>query len=68
MTSEISVIICSYTEKRRDNLVAAVESVQQQTLRLKDNKRAWAILAGLTVTTVGYIAGKTIPIQQSRKK
>jgi glycosyltransferase involved in cell wall biosynthesis len=28
----ISVIICAYTEKRWDDLVAAVESVQQQTL------------------------------------
>ncbi len=28
---DISVIICTYTEKRWDNLVAAVESVQQQS-------------------------------------
>jgi glucosyl-dolichyl phosphate glucuronosyltransferase len=29
---DISVIICAYTEKRWDDLVAAVESVQRQTL------------------------------------
>lgn len=29
---DISVIICAYTEERWDDLVAAVESVQQQTL------------------------------------
>jgi GT2 family glycosyltransferase len=29
--SDISVIICAYTEKRWDNLVAAVDSVRQQT-------------------------------------
>lgn len=32
MTQDISVIICTYTEDRWDDLVAAVESVQQQTL------------------------------------
>lgn len=32
MISNISVIICAYTEERWDDLVAAVESVQQQTL------------------------------------
>jgi len=31
-TQDISVIICTYTEKRWEALVAAVESVQQQTL------------------------------------
>lgn len=36
MISEISVIICSYTEKRRDSLVAAVTSVQHQTLQPKE--------------------------------
>jgi len=29
---DVSVIICTYTEKRWDNLVAAVESVQQQSM------------------------------------
>ncbi len=32
MTSRISVIICSYTEKRWNELIAAVESAQRQTL------------------------------------
>ena len=32
MASEISVIICAYTEKRWNELIAAVESVQRQTL------------------------------------
>jgi glycosyltransferase involved in cell wall biosynthesis len=32
MTQDISVIICAYTEDRWSDLVAAVESVQQQTL------------------------------------
>jgi glycosyltransferase involved in cell wall biosynthesis len=36
MASEISVIICAYTEKRWDDLVAAVESVQRQTLSSKE--------------------------------
>ncbi len=36
MTSEISVVICAYTEKRWNDLVAAVASVQRQTLRPKD--------------------------------
>jgi glycosyltransferase involved in cell wall biosynthesis len=31
-TPDISVIICAYTERRWDELVAAVESVQRQTL------------------------------------
>ncbi len=35
-TLDISVIICAYTEKRWDDLVAAVESVQQQTLPPKE--------------------------------
>ncbi len=30
-TLNVSVVICTYTEKRWDNLVAAVESVQQQS-------------------------------------
>lgn len=29
---DVSVVICTYTEKRWDNLVAAVESVQQQSV------------------------------------
>ena len=33
MTQDISVIICTYTENRWDDLVAAVESVHQQTLQ-----------------------------------
>lgn len=33
MTYDISVIICAYTEERWDDLVAAVESVKQQSLR-----------------------------------
>jgi glycosyltransferase involved in cell wall biosynthesis len=36
MTSEISVVICAYTEKRWNELVAAVASVQCQTLPPKD--------------------------------
>jgi glycosyltransferase involved in cell wall biosynthesis len=36
MASEISVIICAYTEKRWNELVAAVASVQCQTLPPKD--------------------------------
>src|SRR5258706_6939394 len=36
MASEISVIICAYTEKRWHELVAAVESVQRQTLSSKE--------------------------------
>jgi glucosyl-dolichyl phosphate glucuronosyltransferase len=32
MIQDISVIICAYTEKRWDDLVAAIESVRQQTL------------------------------------
>lgn len=36
MASEISVVICAYTEKRWDDLVAAVESVQRQTLSSKE--------------------------------
>ena len=35
-TSEISVVICAYTEKRWNYLVAAVASVQRQTLLPKD--------------------------------
>ena len=31
-TNDVSVIICAYTEERWDDLVAAVESVRQQTL------------------------------------
>lgn len=31
MASQVSAIICAYTEKRWDDLVAAVESLQQQT-------------------------------------
>jgi glucosyl-dolichyl phosphate glucuronosyltransferase len=31
-TRDISVIICAYTEKRWDDLVAAVESIKEQTL------------------------------------
>jgi glycosyltransferase involved in cell wall biosynthesis len=31
-THDISVIICAYTEKRWDDLLAAVESVRHQTL------------------------------------
>lgn len=33
---DISVIICAYTEKRWDDLVAAITSVQQQTLPAKE--------------------------------
>lgn len=33
---DISVIICAYTEKRWDDLVAAIESVQRQTLSAKE--------------------------------
>jgi len=35
-TDDISVIICAYTEKRWDDLVAAIESVQQQILPPKE--------------------------------
>jgi glucosyl-dolichyl phosphate glucuronosyltransferase len=35
-TNDISVIICAYTEERWDDLVAAIESVQQQTLSAKE--------------------------------
>jgi glycosyltransferase involved in cell wall biosynthesis len=35
-TNSISVIICAYTEDRWDDLVAAVESVQQQTLQPRE--------------------------------
>src|SRR2546421_2735340 len=35
-THDISVIICAYTEERWDDLVAAVESVKQQTLPPKE--------------------------------
>jgi len=35
-TRDISVIICAYTEKRWDDLVAAVESVRQQTLKFDE--------------------------------
>ena len=31
-TFDISVIICTYTEERWDNLIAAVESVQRQSI------------------------------------
>lgn len=34
--SEISVIICAYTEERWNDLVAAVESIQSQTLGAKE--------------------------------
>ena len=34
--SDISVVICAYTEKRWDDLVAAVASVQQQTLPARE--------------------------------
>src|ERR1700737_1998320 len=33
---DISVIICAYTEERWDDLVAAIESVQGQTLPAKE--------------------------------
>ncbi|HEY0755311.1 MAG TPA: glycosyltransferase family 2 protein [Ktedonobacteraceae bacterium] len=36
MASEISVIICAYTEKRWEDLVAAVESVRSQALPAKE--------------------------------
>lgn len=36
MISDISVVICAYTEKRWNELVAAVASVQSQTLPPKD--------------------------------
>ena len=36
MMQDISVIICAYTEKRWDELVAAVESVQRQTLQPRE--------------------------------
>ncbi|MFL5627062.1 MAG: glycosyltransferase family 2 protein [Ktedonobacteraceae bacterium] len=36
MISDISVVICAYTEKRWDELIAAVASVQCQTLPPKD--------------------------------
>src|SRR5579859_5589620 len=32
-TFDISVIICAYTEERWDNLIAAIESVKQQTFQ-----------------------------------
>ena len=35
-TADISVIICAYTEKRWDDLVAAVASIQQQTMRPRE--------------------------------
>ncbi|GHO81115.1 glycosyl transferase family 2 [Ktedonobacter sp. SOSP1-85] len=35
-TSDISVIICAYTERRWDDLAAAVSSVQQQTLPARE--------------------------------
>src|ERR1700737_382046 len=36
MVSEISVIICAYTEKRWNDLVVAVESIQHQTLPVRE--------------------------------
>lgn len=36
MNQDISVIICAYTEARWDELVAAVESIQQQTLKARE--------------------------------
>jgi len=36
MTSNLSVIICAYTEDRWNDLVAAIESVQRQTLRPRE--------------------------------
>src|SRR5258708_6053612 len=36
MTSDISVIICAYTEKRWSELIEAIESVQRQTLPPKE--------------------------------
>jgi glucosyl-dolichyl phosphate glucuronosyltransferase len=33
---EISVVICAYTEERWDDLVAAIASIQQQTLPVKE--------------------------------
>lgn len=59
-TSDISVIICAYTEKRWDDLVAAVSSVQQQTLPAREIvvvidhnpellRKAQANLTGITI-------------------
>ena len=36
MNQDISVIICAYTEARWDELVTAVESIQQQTLKARE--------------------------------
>lgn len=36
MVGEISVIICAYTEKRWNELIAAIESVQRQTLQPRE--------------------------------
>src|SRR5579862_7385160 len=36
MASEISVVICAYTEKRWDELLAAIASVRRQTVPPKD--------------------------------
>src|SRR5579862_4500875 len=36
MVSEVSVVICAYTEKRWDELLAAIDSVQRQTVPPKD--------------------------------
>ena len=36
VANSVSVIICAYTEERWDDLVEAVESVQQQTLPAKE--------------------------------
>lgn len=58
--NNLSVIICAYTEKRWDKLVAAVESVQSQTLPVADLvlvidhnpelfQRSRAQFAGITV-------------------
>lgn len=58
--SDISVIICAYTEKRWNDLAAAVSSVQQQTLMAREIivvidhntellKKAQANLTGITV-------------------
>src|SRR5215469_10777102 len=36
MSRDISVIICCYSEKRRNDLAAAIASVQSQTLQCKE--------------------------------
>lgn len=60
MANEISVIICAYTEQRWNELVAAVESVQRQTLPPKEIivviDRNPALLKRLQQNVAGVIA------------